>query len=77
MSAIYDQLLNPISPAKVETLKRLYSVVGSMPVVLLGAFVRDLIFNHIHDIPVHRATKDTRAAQHDEGSSREVYSVSV
>ncbi len=51
-------LLNPLNPAKAETLKRLYSVVGSMPVVLLGAFARDLIFYHIHGIEVPRATMD-------------------
>lgn len=58
MTATYDKLLNPINPAKVETLKRLYSVVGSMPVVLLGAFARDLVFYHIHGIEVPRATMD-------------------
>jgi len=51
-------LLNPLNPAKADTLQRLYSVIGSMPVVLLGAFARDLIFYHIHGIEVPRATMD-------------------
>jgi len=58
MSVTCDELLKPINPAKVETLKRLYSVVGSMPVVLLGAFARDLIFDHIHGIEAPRGTMD-------------------
>ncbi len=58
MMSTCTKLLNPIDPAKVITLKRLYSVVGSMPGVLLGAFARDLIFYHIHGIEVPRATKD-------------------
>jgi predicted nucleotidyltransferase len=58
MSVTCDKLLNPINPGNAETLKRLYSVVGSMPVVLLGAFARDLIFYHVHGIEVPRATMD-------------------
>lgn len=58
MTVIYETLLNPLNPTKTETLKRLYSVVGSMPVVLLGAFARDLLFYHIHGIEVPRATMD-------------------
>ncbi len=58
MTVTYDAFLNPINPSKTETLRRVYSVVGSMPVVLLGAFARDLIFDHIHGIEVPRATMD-------------------
>ena len=58
MPVTYDKLLNPLNPAKADTLRRLYSVIGSMPVVLLGAFARDLIFYHIHGIEVPRATMD-------------------
>ncbi|MBT3293769.1 MAG: hypothetical protein HN919_01785 [Verrucomicrobia bacterium] len=59
MTAIYNQLSRPLDPAKAETLQRLYSVIGSMPVILLGAFARDLIFSHIHGIEdVPRATMD-------------------
>ncbi len=58
MTVTYVELSNPINPAKVETLKRIYSAVGSMPVVLLGAFARDLIFDHIHNIVAPRATMD-------------------
>ncbi len=58
MTVICDKLSNPLNPAKAETLKRLYSVVGSMPVVLLGAFARDLLFYHVHGIEVPRATMD-------------------
>ena len=58
MNVIYDPLLNPLNPAKAETLKRLFSVVGSMPVVLLGAFARDLLFYHAHGIEVPSATMD-------------------
>jgi len=59
MTAIYNHLSKPLDPAKSETLQRLYSVVGSMPVILLGAFARDLIFFHIHGIEdLPRATMD-------------------
>jgi len=58
MTVTYDALLNPLNPAKLETLKRVYSVVGSMPVVILGAFARDLVFDHIHGIEAPRATMD-------------------
>lgn len=58
MMSTCTKFLNPIDPAKVVTLKRLYSVVDSMSGVLLGAFARDLIFYHIHGIEVPRATKD-------------------
>lgn len=58
MTVIYDALLKPINPTKTETLERLFSVVGSMPAVLLGAFARDLLFYHIHGIEVPRATMD-------------------
>jgi predicted nucleotidyltransferase len=59
MTVIYNHLSNPIDPAKSETLQRLYSVIGSMPVILLGAFARDLIFSHIHGIEdIPRATMD-------------------
>ena len=58
MTATYDKLLNPLELAKADTLHRLYSVVGSMPVVLLGAFARDLLFYHVHGIEVPRATMD-------------------
>jgi predicted nucleotidyltransferase len=58
MSVTCDELLKPIKPVNAETLKRLYSVVGSMPVVLLGAFARDLIFYHVLGIEVPRATMD-------------------
>lgn len=61
MTATYDNLLNPLNPAKADTLRRLYSVVGSMPVVLLGAFARDLLFFHIHGLEVPRATMDIDA----------------
>jgi predicted nucleotidyltransferase len=59
MTVIYDQLLTPLNPAKADTLKRLYSVIGSMPMILLGAFARDLIFDHIYGIEdIPRATMD-------------------
>lgn len=58
MTNTYATLSNPLNPAKAETLKRLYSVIGSIEVVLLGAFARDLIFDHIHGIEVPRATMD-------------------
>lgn len=58
MTVIYDALSNPINQGKTETLKRVYSVVGAKPVVLLGAFARDLIFDHVHGIEVPRATMD-------------------
>lgn len=58
MTVTYDALSTPINPGKVETLGRIYSVVGDMPVVLLGAFSRDLIFYHAHGIEVPRATMD-------------------
>jgi predicted nucleotidyltransferase len=58
MTNTYATLSNPLNPAKEETLRRLYSVIGSMQVVLLGAFARDLIFNHICGIEVPRATMD-------------------
>ena len=58
MTATYDKLLNPLNSAKADTLRRLYSVIGSMPVILLGAFARDLLFYHIHGIEVPSATKD-------------------
>lgn len=59
MTVIYDPLSNPLNPAKTKTLKRLYSVIGSMPVILLGAFARDLIFDHIYGIEdIPRATMD-------------------
>jgi predicted nucleotidyltransferase len=58
MTVTYAKLSTPISPAKRETLGRLYSVVGSMPVILLGAFARDLLFDLIHGIAVPRATMD-------------------
>ena len=59
MTVTYDKLSNPLNPTKADTLRRLYSVVGSMPVVLLGAFARDLVFDHIHGIEdLPRATMD-------------------
>ncbi len=58
MTHIYDELLKPIDPIKVETLQRLYSGIGSIPIVLLGAFARDLLFHHIHGIEIPRATMD-------------------
>ncbi len=58
MTATYVPLLKPLNSAKADTLRRLYSVVGSMPVVLLGAFARDLLFCHVHGIEVPRATMD-------------------
>ena len=58
MTATYAKLSNPLNPAKADTLRRLYSVVGSMPVVLLGAFARDLLFYHVRGIEVPSATKD-------------------
>lgn len=58
MTDTYDKLLKPLNPAKADTLRRLYSMVGSMPVVLLGAFARDLFFYHIHGIEAPRGTMD-------------------
>jgi predicted nucleotidyltransferase len=58
MTVPYGKLLKPISPAKAETLNRLYSVIGSMPVVLLGAFARDVVFEHVHGIEAPRGTMD-------------------
>jgi hypothetical protein len=50
MTAIYEKLLNPLSAAKTETLRRLYSVVGSMPVVLLGRLDLALIGDFPHAV---------------------------
>jgi predicted nucleotidyltransferase len=58
MTATYATLLKPINPAKADTLRRLYSVISSMPSVVLGAFARDLVFYHRHGIEVPRATMD-------------------
>lgn len=58
MTVSCGKLLKPINPAKAETLKRLYSVIGSMPVVLLGAFARDVVFEHVHGIEAPRGTMD-------------------
>ena len=58
MSSIYNQLFNPLDPVKLETLLRLHAVVGAFPVVLVGAFARDLVFYHLYGIEVPRATMD-------------------
>jgi len=58
MTVTYEKLLKPIHPAKVETLGRIDSIIGSMPMVLLGAFARDLIFDHVHGIEPPRSTMD-------------------
>jgi predicted nucleotidyltransferase len=49
---------NPLDPAKAETLQRLCAVMDGRPMVLLGAFARDLIFYHFHGIASFQATKD-------------------
>ena len=58
MTNTFETLSNPLNPGKARTLERLFSVVGSMQVVLLGAFARDLIFYHIFGFEVPRATMD-------------------
>ncbi len=58
MKNTFSTLLKPLNPAKVETLQRLYTATETIPVVLLGAFARDLLFYHLHGVEVPRATKD-------------------
>jgi predicted nucleotidyltransferase len=58
MKNTFSTLLKPLNPDKVETLQRLYTATETIPVVLLGAFARDLLFYHLHGVEVPRATKD-------------------
>lgn len=58
MMNTFEALSNPLDSDKAETLERLFSVIGSMKVVFLGAFARDLIFYHINGIEAPRATMD-------------------
>jgi len=54
------KLLNPIDPAKAQTLVRLATLGESLgtPMLVVGAFARDINFWHIHGIETARKTRD-------------------
>lgn len=53
-------LLNPIDPAKSQTLVRLATLgeILGIPMLVVGAFARDINFWHIHGIETARKTRD-------------------
>lgn len=60
MSDTCVTLLNPVDEERVLTLSKLATVAESqgLNVLLLGAFARDLLFWHMHNIECRRATMD-------------------
>jgi len=46
----FEKLSTPLEERKLETLQRLYSVMGDNPVLLLGAYARDILFHHLYGI---------------------------
>ena len=58
MTTICEARSNPLDPAKAETLQHLCSAMGARPIVLVGAFARDLIFYHVYGIEAPQATMD-------------------
>jgi len=58
MTTISAAPSNPLDPAKAETLQRLCSAMDGIPMVLIGAFARDLIYGHAHGMALPKATFD-------------------
>lgn len=58
MTTIFAAPSNPLDPGKTETLQRLCAAMDSRPMLLVGAFARDLMYGHAHGIAVTKATFD-------------------
>ena len=60
MSVTSKQLLNPLDARKVETLLRVAHLAKQrgVPLLLVGAFARDVHLWHIHNIEITRSTAD-------------------
>lgn len=58
MPTIFAARSNPLDPAKAETLQRLCAVMDGRPMVLVGAFARDLIYTREFGIEAPKATFD-------------------
>jgi predicted nucleotidyltransferase len=60
MSSTCVTLSNPVDEMRELTLAKLAATAESqgLNVLLLGAFARDLLFWHMHNIECHRATMD-------------------
>jgi predicted nucleotidyltransferase len=58
MPTIFAAQSNPLDPGKAETLQRLCAAMDRRPMVLVGAFARDLIYSHAHGIALTKNTFD-------------------
>jgi predicted nucleotidyltransferase len=59
MNYTLKQLLNPIDPERLKTLERITEIFPEQQSVLvIGAFAREILFYHLNNISIGRATND-------------------
>lgn len=66
MPSTFVRLSKPLDPLAVQTLLAIHRVADSVdvPLLIMGAFARDVWFEHVHGIPAGRATTDIDLGVH-------------